>query len=76
MNVSAGRLAAVLASGTLSNVQTLLVQFDRAAARSSTVAVQRAEIAAVRAYDSRSAALDNLSQKVALERLRLSNTLQ
>jgi len=76
MNASAGRLAAVLASGTLSNVQTLLVQFDRAAARSSTVAVQRAEIVAVRAYDSRSAALDNLSQKVALERLRLSNTLQ
>jgi len=76
MSASAGRLAAVLASGTLSNVQTLLVQFDRAAAHSSTVGVQRAQIAAVRAYDSRSAALDDLSQKVALERLRLSNTLQ
>ena len=76
MGVSAGRLAAVLASGKLSNVQTLLVQFDRAAARSSTVAVQKAEIAAVRAYDSRSASLQGLSQKVALERLRLSNTLQ
>jgi hypothetical protein len=76
MSVSAGRLAGVLASGTLSNVQTLLVQFDRAAARSSTVAVQKAEIAAIRAYDSRSAALDHLSQKVALARLGLSNTLQ
>jgi hypothetical protein len=76
MGVSAGRLAAALASGTLSNVRTLLVQFDRAAARSSTVAVQKAEIAAVRSFDSHSAALNDLSQKVALERLRLSNTLR
>jgi hypothetical protein len=76
MGVSAGRLAAALASGTLSNVRTLLVQFDRAAARSSTVAVQKAEIAAVRSFDSHSAALNDLSQKVTLERLRLSNTLR
>jgi hypothetical protein len=75
MGLSAGQLAAVLDSGAPSNVQPLLVQFDRAAARSSTVAVQKAEIAAIRAYDSRSTALDDLSQKVTLERLRLSNTL-
>jgi hypothetical protein len=76
MGLSAGQLAAVLDSGAPSNVQPLLVQFDRAAARSSTVAVQKAEIAAIRAYDSRSTALDDLSQKVTLERLRLSNTLR
>jgi hypothetical protein len=40
------------------------------------VAVQKAEIAAVRSFDSHSAALNDLSQKVALERLRLSNTLR
>ena len=75
MGTSAGRLAAMLASGSPSNVGPVLTQFDRAAASTNSVAVQKAEIAAARAYDSRVSALDALSQKVALERLRLSNTL-
>ena len=76
MGTSAGQLAAALASGATSNVGTVLAQFGRAAATTNTLAVQKAEIAAARAYDARVSALDVLSQKVALERLRLSNTLQ
>jgi hypothetical protein len=75
MGASAGRLAAMLASGSPSNVGPVLTQFDRAAASTDSVAVQKAEIAAARAYNSRVSALDTLSQKVALERLRLSNML-
>lgn len=75
MGTSAGRLAAALASGTASNVGPVLAQFDRAAASTETLAVQKAEIAAARAYDARVSALNALSQKIALERLRLSNDL-
>lgn len=76
MGESAGRLAAVLATGAPSNVGPVLAQFDRAAAASNGVAVQKAEIAAARAYDSRVAALNTLSQRVSVERMRLSNTLR
>jgi hypothetical protein len=75
MGTSAGRLAEALASGATSNVGPVLAQFDRALASTNTIAVQKAEIAAARAYDSRVSALDVLSQKVALERLRLSDAL-
>ena len=76
MGASAGRLAAMLAAGGSANVRPVLAQFDRAAGNGETVAVQRAEIAADRAYDSRVSALNALSQKVTLERLQLSNTLK
>jgi len=76
MGASAGRLAAALASGATSSVGPVLTQFDRAAASTNTVAVQKAEIAAAHAYDARVAALDALSRKVELERLRLSNGLR
>lgn len=76
MSRSAGRLAAALASGTTSDVGPVLAQFDRAAAGSDSVAVQKAEIAAAHAYDARISALDALSQKISIERLRLSNSLQ
>jgi hypothetical protein len=77
MGTSAGRLAAALASGGgTSNVQPLLQQFDRAAASSRTVAVQKEEIAAVRAYNSRSAALTRLSQAVAEEHQRLAERVK
>jgi hypothetical protein len=76
MSTSAGRLAAALATGAPTGIGPLLAQFDRAAARGNSEAVQKAEIAAARAYDSSSGALDALSQKVELERLRLADTLQ
>jgi hypothetical protein len=76
MGSSAGRLAASLAHGAPSNVQPLIARFDDAATSTHAVAVQRAEIAATRAYNSRSAVLADLSRRVALERVRLANTLQ
>ena len=76
MGNSAGRLAAALAHGAPSNVQPVIAQFDNAATSTHAVAVQRAEIAAARAYNSRSAALAGLSREVALERARLANALQ
>jgi len=75
MSASAGQLASALATGA-PNVGPLLTRFDRAAASSNTVAVQKAEIAAARTYDSRSTELEELSREVERERLRLSNTLK
>ena len=76
MGTSAGRLAAAIAQGAPPNVQPVIAQFDNAATSTHAVAVQQAEIAAARAYNSRSAALAKLSRRVELERVRLANTLQ
>ena len=76
MGSSAGRLAAALAHGAPTNVQPLIARFDNAATSTHAVAVQRAEIAATRAYNSRTAVLAALSRRVELERVRLANTLQ
>lgn len=76
MAASAGRLADALASGDRSGLGPLLTQFDRAATSSQTASVQRAEIAAVRAYNARIAGLTQLSQSVEAERERLANTLR
>jgi hypothetical protein len=72
---SAGRLAGGLASNA-SDVERLLVAFDTAAEATQTVAAQRAEIAAIRAYDARVRKLDLLAQQVAAERLKLADTLK
>jgi hypothetical protein len=76
MGASAGRLADALAGGALSNVAPSLLAFDRAAVATHSRAVQRAQIAAVRAYDAKTASLSKLSQAIAEERLRLANTLK
>jgi hypothetical protein len=76
MGSSAGALATALAAGGSASVQPLLLQFDRAATSTQSVGVQKAEIAAARAYDRRSATLTQLSQAVTEERLRLANTLR
>jgi hypothetical protein len=76
MSTSAGRLADALAGGAPTNVAPLLVAFDRAATSNQTVAVQRAEIAAVRAYDAQSVKLETLSRQIERERLRLADTLK
>jgi hypothetical protein len=75
MGTSAGRLAGALASGSQSGLTPLLKQFDRAAASSQTLGVQRAEITAVRTYDGKIAALTQLSRSVERERQRLGNSL-
>jgi len=76
MGASAGRLADALAGGAVTNVAPLLLAFDRAAVATHSRAVQRAQIAAVRAYDVQTAGLSKLSQAIAEERLRLANTLK
>jgi hypothetical protein len=75
MSSASGRLAGALAGGTPGNVSTLLVAFDRAAASTRSRSAQRAQIAAIKAYDAGGARLNRLSSAVAVERLRLANTL-
>lgn len=75
MSSSAGRLAGALTSGAQANVQKLLLGFDRAATLSQTIPAQKAQIAAVRAYDNQSTLIQQLSQAAERERLRLANTL-
>jgi hypothetical protein len=75
MSSASGRLAGALAGGTPGNVTTLLVAFDRAAASTRSRSAQRAQIAAIKAYDAGAARLNRLSSAVAVERLRLANTL-
>lgn len=75
MAASAKRLAGALGGGAPGNVTPLLVGFDRAVLATRTVAVQKAEIAAIRAYDARSARLNRLAEAVSRERLRLAKVL-
>ena len=75
MSSSAGRLASVLVAGQQGSIAHLLTEFDQAASINQTTAAQKAQIAAVRAYDGESARLKQLSQAAEEERLRLANTL-
>lgn len=76
MASSAGGLATALRAGSLGKVDPLLVSFDKAATESHSTAVQRAQIAAVRAYDGESTKLTKLESKIAQERQRLDNYLK
>ena len=71
MNASAGKLAHVLTSGNLAGVNPALISFDRAALASRSIAVQKAQIAAIRAYDGVSKHLAALQRQISLERLAL-----
>jgi hypothetical protein len=75
MSTSAGTLANALGQGQ-SNVTSLLLDFNHAVAGNQTLAAQRAQIAAVRAYDARARSLDTLAQAIQVERARLANTLR
>jgi hypothetical protein len=75
MSSSAGRLGSALVGGQQGSVQPLLAAFDRAASLNQTTAAQKAQIAAVRAYDGETTRLQQLSQAAEEERLRLANTL-
>lgn len=76
MSSSAGQLADSLANGPLANVQQLLLQFNQAAVSNQTLAAQKAQIAAVRAYDNQSVRLQKLTEAAELERLHLDYTLK
>lgn len=70
MSAAAGRLATALRTAS-SGGTAALVQFDRAATVSQTVAAQKAQIAAIKAYDAEVAGLRRLVVKVYSERSRL-----
>jgi hypothetical protein len=53
----------------------LLQRFNRAAVSNQSLAAQRAQIAAVRAYDERIRALDKLAIRVHREQVRLQQNL-
>lgn len=75
MSTSAGRLVTALVAGSQGTIQQQLTAFDRAATLNQTISAQKAEIAAVRAYDDQSTRLANLTQAAEEERLRLANTV-
>lgn len=75
MGASAGRLAKALAGGAPGDVTPLLVDFDRAALATRAISAQKAQIAAVRAYDRQSRRLSVLAEAIARERSRLATTL-
>lgn len=75
MATSAGRLASALAGGAPGNVTPLLVQFERAALATRTRSVQRAQIAAIHAYDHQTAQLTRLAEDISRERLRLASNV-
>lgn len=75
MSASAGKLAAVLDGGAQGDVQELLTDFDRAALSTQSSAVQKAQIASIRAYDSQSEKLAELSARIDQERQQLADTV-
>jgi hypothetical protein len=68
-------LAGALTGGPHGNIRQLLVDFDKAAASTQTIAAQKAHIAAVKAYDGQTSRLATLLRAAEEERLRLANNL-
>ncbi|HTX30277.1 MAG TPA: hypothetical protein VMD09_02780 [Solirubrobacteraceae bacterium] len=76
MSTSAGQLADALQGGSSSgDVRSLLLRFERAETLDQTVAAQKAESAAIRAYDRQASALSSLTTAAQQERLRLADNL-
>jgi hypothetical protein len=76
MSATAGKLATALESGDSSRLPALLRRFDAAAVRPNSLAVQRAQIAAARAYDRQIAQLSDLAVQAEQERTRLARVVQ
>jgi hypothetical protein len=75
MGTASGRLAGALGGGVPGHVTPLLRAFDRAASATRTPSAQRAQAAAIKAYDAATGRLNTLAGDVTRERLRLSNSL-
>ena len=71
----AAALARALRDKDAKILPTRLREFAEAARKSRSLAAQRANIAAVKAYNRRIAALGKVADGVSLERLRLQKTL-
>ena len=73
---SAGGLAGALGTGRTAATQPLLAQFSRSATGPTSLTAQKAQIAAIHAYDAQIASLNRLAEAASRERLRLSRTLK
>jgi hypothetical protein len=73
---SAEGLAAALGASSTAAARPLLAQFSRAATGPTSLTAQRAQIAAIHAYDAQIASLNRLAEAASRERLRLSRTLK
>ncbi len=76
MKRDAGQLAIALGAGGGSRVPGLLADFDQALALGRSLPVQRAEIAAAKAYDARIASLNALVRQIQLEQRSLARTVR
>jgi hypothetical protein len=76
MASSAEGLAGALSSGNTTAAQPLLIQFRQAATGPASLTAQKAQIAAIRAYDGQITSLNRLGTAASRERLRLSQTLK
>jgi hypothetical protein len=72
----AGRLAAALARQDLAHIGPLLAAFQRASQSTSSVAAQREQIAAARAYNRRLFAIRSLASKIAKDQVTLNARLR
>lgn len=68
---SALALAAAIRANDAASIPTLLERFDRAAVANQTIAAQKREIAAVKAYDRQLLGIVQLAKGIQLERARL-----
>jgi hypothetical protein len=75
MSDAAGRLADAVTSGSMSRVQPLLAAYDRAARSDQSLAAQRAQIAAVRAYNAHAARFATWEVAIQRELRRIEKTL-
>ena len=71
---SASQLGAAIAAGRAAAVPPLLRRFDAAAAVDRSVANQKAQIAAVDAYDREIRSLDTIARRIEVERVHLQNS--
>ncbi|MEA2157641.1 MAG: hypothetical protein QOD66_21 [Solirubrobacteraceae bacterium] len=76
MATSAKGLAGALGSGSTTAARPLLVQFSRAATGPASLTAQKAQIAAIRAYNAQIASLNRVATAANRERLRISQTLK
>jgi hypothetical protein len=75
MSTAAGRLAAALTAANAAAIRPQLIAFDRAATLNRTTGAQRAQIAAIRAFNADVNSLRTLATKIDVERYRLDTTL-
>jgi hypothetical protein len=75
MSAAAGGLARAIKSRELSRVRPLLIAYDRAATVDQSLAAQKAEIAAVRAYDAQAAGFNAQQADIQAELRRVEKAL-